>query len=143
MASAGKHGEDGFVRMSKGGVIKPGKNRKRRFNAPPHINRKFVSAPLSPALRGQYGVRTMPVRRDDTVTVMKGDRKMMEGRVIRVDPARGRLLIEGVTRQRLDGSTVQTPVRAENVMIMRINLDDEWRRKMLERRGYGASLERG
>jgi large subunit ribosomal protein L24 len=85
----------------------------------------------------------MPVRRDDTVTVMKGDRKMTEGRVIRVDPARGRLLIEGVTRQRLDGSTVQTPVRAENVMIMRINLDDEWRRKMLERRGYGASLERG
>ncbi|RLI07426.1 50S ribosomal protein L24 [Candidatus Bathyarchaeota archaeon] len=122
--------------MLKGGVTKPGKSRKRRFNAPHHVRRKFTSAPLSPALRAQHGVRSMPVRRDDTAVIPKGDRKMTEGRVIRVDPARGRLFIEGVTRQRLDGTTIQIPIRAENVMITKLNLDDEWRRKILERRGY-------
>lgn len=85
----------------------------------------------------------MPVKRDDTVVILKGDRKMTEGRVIRVDTARGRLFIEGVTRQRLDGSTAQIPIRAENVMIMRLHLDDEWRRKILERRGYESERGRG
>ena len=129
--------------MSKSGVTKPGKNRKRRFNAPHHIRRRFLAAPLSPALRAQHGVRSMPVRRDDTVVITKGDRKMTEGRVTRVDVARGLLLIEGVTRQRMDGSTVQIPVRAENTMIMRLHLDDRWRRKVLERRGYGSKQGRG
>lgn len=127
----------------KGGVTKPGKNRKRQFNAPHHIRRRYVAAPLSPALRAQHGVRSMPVRRDDTVVITKGDRKMTEGRVTRVDVARGLLLIEGVTRQRMDGSTVQIPVRAENTMIMRLHLDDRWRRKVLERRGYGSKQGRG
>lgn len=129
--------------MSKRGVTKPGKSRKMRFNAPQHVTRKYMAAPLSPSLRAQYGVRSMPVRRDDSVIITKGDRKLTEGRVTRVDVARGRLLIEGVTRQRMDGSTVQIPIRAENVMITRLHLDDEWRRKILERRGYGSKLERG
>lgn len=129
--------------MSKRGVTKPGKSRKMRFNAPRHVKRKHMAAPLSPSLRAQYGVRSMLVRRDDTVVITKGDRKLTEGRVIRIDVIRGRLFVEGVTRQRMDGSTVQIPVRAENVMITRLHLDDEWRRKILERRGYGSKLERG
>ena len=129
--------------MSKSGVTKPGKSRKRRFNAPHHVRRRFLAAPLSPALRAQHGVRAMPVRRDDTVVITKGDRRMTEGRVTRVDVGRGRLFVEGVTRQRMDGSTVQMTVRAENVMIMRLSLDDERRRKILERRGYGSRQERG
>lgn len=127
----------------KSGVTKPGKNRKMRFNAPHHLRRKFMSAPLSPALKVQYGVRSMPVRRDDTVVITKGDRKMTEGKVIRLDAATGKLFVEGVTRQRMDGTNVQIPIRPEDTMITRLHLDDEWRRKALERRGYGSRRGRG
>jgi len=126
------------VTTLKSGVTKPGKNRKMRFNAPHHIRRKFMSAPLSPALKAQYGARSMPVRQDDTVVVTKGDRKMTEGKVIRVDIASGQLFVEGVTRQRLDGSTVQMPIKPENTMITRLHLDDEQRRRAIERRGFGS-----
>jgi len=126
------------VTTLKRGVTKPGKNRKMRFNAPHHIRRKFMSAPLSPALKAQYGARSMPVRQDDTVVVTKGDRKMTEGKVIRVDIASGQLFVEGVTRQRLDGSTVQMPIKPENTMITRLHLDDERRRRAIERRGFGS-----
>ena len=122
--------------MFKGGVTKPSSNRKNRFKAPLHIKKKFMTAPLSPPLKAQHGVRSMAVRRDDTVTITKGDRKLTEGRVIRIDLSKGRLFIEGVTRQRLDGTTIQLPVRADNVMITKLNLDDAWRRKILERRGF-------
>jgi len=127
----------------KGGVKKPGKARKIRFSAPNHVRRKFLSAPLSPSLRSQYGARSMPVVRDDTVTITKGDRRLSEGKVIRVDTSKGRLSIEGITRTRMDGSTVHIPIRAENVMITKLNLDDRWRRKILERRGFGSKKEEG
>jgi large subunit ribosomal protein L24 len=124
--------------LKKGGVTKPGKNRKKRFNAPSHIRRKYLSAPLSPSLKSEYGTRTMPVRTDDTVSVTKGDHKMSEGRVLRVDMKRGKIYIEGITRTRMDGSNVQIPLRPENVMITKLNLDDNQRRSMLERRGFEA-----
>ena len=124
--------------MVKRGVTKPGKNRKRRFNAPNHVRRKFMSAPLSPALKIEYGARSMPIRRDDTVTITKGDRKLTEGKVIRVDSERSKLYIEGVTRNRMDGSMVQIPIRPENVMITRLELGDDKRRAILARRGFGA-----
>jgi large subunit ribosomal protein L24 len=122
----------------KGVVTKPGKSRKMRFNAPIHIRRKFLSAPLSPELKGQYGARSMQVRRDDTVAVVKGDRKLTEGKVLRVDAKRGIIYIEGVTRTRMDGSTVQIPLRAENVIIKRLALDDAKRKEILNRRGFEA-----
>jgi large subunit ribosomal protein L24 len=124
--------------MVKKGVTKPGKNRKRRFNAPNHIRRKFLSAPLSPSLKIEYGARSMPVRRDDTVTITKGDRKLTEGKVIRVDLKRSKIYIEGVTRNRMDGSMVQIPIRPENVMITRLELSDDKRRAILDRRGFEA-----
>jgi large subunit ribosomal protein L24 len=126
----------------KGGVKKPGKSRKRRFNAPNHVRRKFLSAPLAPELKARYGARSMPVRRDDTVQITKGDRRLTEGKVLRVDSKRVRLYIEGVTRNRMDGSSVQIPIRPENVMITRLALDDEKRREILERRGFEAKARR-
>ena len=124
--------------MVKGGVKKPSSNRKRRFNAPYHIRGRFMSAPLSPSLKAQHGARSMPIRRDDTVTITKGDRKLTEGRVLRVDRKNSRLYIEGVTRERMDGSMVQLPIRPENVMITRLALDDNRRKEIIERRGFEA-----
>jgi large subunit ribosomal protein L24 len=80
----------------------------------------------------------MPVVVDDTVSITKGDRKLAEGKVIRVNTKNKKIYIEGVTRSRMDGSTVQIPIRAENVMITRLNLDDQWRRKILERKSFSS-----
>lgn len=47
------------------------KNRERYFNAPSHIRRRFMSAPLSKELRQKYNVRSIPIRKDDEVQVME------------------------------------------------------------------------
>ncbi len=128
--------------MKKSGVRTPRKSRKLRYTAPNHVRRKFLSAPLSPVLKTQHGTRSMPVRRDDTVTITKGDRKLTEGKILRVDSQRSKIYIEGVTRTRMDGSTVQIPIRPENVMITRLALDDAKRQAILSRRGYEAKRGR-
>jgi large subunit ribosomal protein L24 len=122
----------------KKGARKPSTVRRNMYNSPNHKKRKFISAPLSPNLRVEYGTRSMPVRVNDTVSITKGDRKLAEGRVLRVNMKDLKIYIEGVTRTRQDGSTVQIPIRAENVMITRLNLDDEWRREILERKSFSA-----
>ena len=120
---------------------KPSTVRKRRYNAPIHKKRKFVSAPLSPNLRAEHGTRSMTVIVDDTVSITKGDRRFAEGKVLRVDNKSSRIYIEGVTRSRLDGSTVQIPIRPDNVMITRLNMDDPWRRRIMERKSFSTEEE--
>lgn len=120
----------------KKGIRKPSSARRKRYLASNQLKRKFISAPLSPSLRAEHGTRSMPVVVDDTVSITKGDRKLAEGRVLRVDTSRSRIYIEGVARNRQDGSNVQIPIRAENVMLTRLNLNDQWRRRILERKSF-------
>lgn len=125
----------------KKGAKKPSTVRRNMYNAPNHKKRRYLSAPLSPSLRAEYGTRSMPVVANDTVNITKGDRKLAEGKILRVDTKDRKIYIEGVTRTRQDGSTVQIPIRTENVMITRLHLDDEWRRNMLERKSFSAEEE--
>ena len=46
------------------------KARKRYFNAPSHIRRRLMSAPLNKELRRRYNVRSLPLRKDDEVAVI-------------------------------------------------------------------------
>lgn len=125
--------------MSGGGVKDPGKNRARIFKAPNHRRQKFLAAVLSPNLRGEYGTKSLPVRSGDTVVVRRGDWALQEGRVLRVDTKSVRVFVENIKRERADGREVIIPLRPENLMITKLNLDDEWRRRIIGRRGYGAA----
>jgi len=112
----------------------PSKQRKLLYNAPHHLRAKIMSAHLSKELRESYGVRSIPIRTGDTVRIMRGDFKDYEGRVTRVDRKKYRVYIDGVTREKADGTTVPIPIHYSNVEIIKLNLDDEWRKRILERR---------
>ncbi len=116
-------------------TVKPSKQRKRLFQAPYHIRGKILSAHLSSELRSTYNTRSLPVRTGDTVRVLRGDYKGVEGKVMRVDRKKYRIFIEGITREKADGTTILVPIHPSNVEIIRLNLDDKFRKKILERRG--------
>lgn len=120
--------------MVKATSSKPGKQRKALYNAPHHLRGKIMSAHLSDELRKVYGARSMPIRSGDTVRIMRGDYKGVEGKVVRVDRKKYRIYIEGVTRQKVDGTTVYVPIHPSNVEIIKLNLDDPYRKEILERR---------
>jgi large subunit ribosomal protein L24 len=116
-------------------TIKPGKQRKRMHQAPLNERYKRFSAPLSPKLREKRNTNSVPVKTGDTVKIMRGDRKGFEGKVSRVDRKKYRIFVEGATREKVDGTATLIPIHPSKVMITRLNLDDKWRRKMLERKG--------
>ncbi|MDH5783348.1 MAG: 50S ribosomal protein L24 [Candidatus Bathyarchaeota archaeon] len=122
-------------------TIQPRKQRKRLFQAPLHIRYKQFSAPLSPELKASHNTRSVPVRVGDTVKIMRGDRKGFEGKVTRVDRQKYRIFVEGITREKVDGSAIQIPIHPSKVMIIRLNLDDKWRKGALKRKAKEKPVE--
>jgi len=120
--------------MAKTLTSKPSKQRKRLFTAPLHVRYKILSAPLAPELREKYGFRSLPVRVGDKVQVMRGDFKGFEGKILSVDRKKFRITIEGITREKVDGTTINVPIHPSKVMITELNLNDKWRRKIIERK---------
>jgi len=113
-------------------TIQPRKQHKMLYQAPLHIRHKHFSAPLSSPLKVAHGINSIPVRTGDTVRVMRGDRKGMEGKVTRIDRQKYQIYIEGVTREKVDGSTAPVPIHPSKVVITNLNLDDKWRKESLK-----------
>jgi len=115
-------------------VTKPAKQRKRVFQAPDHIRHKLFAAPLSSELKASQGVKTLPLRSGDSVRIARGDHKGFEGKISRVDRRKYRIYVEGLTREKVDGTAIFVPVHPSKVMITNLALDDKWRRKVIERK---------
>ena len=113
-------------------VKDPRKQRKLLYNAPAHLRHKRMAAPLSPQLIASKGAKTLPVRKGDTVRIMRGDHKGFEGKISRVDLKNYRIYIEGLTREKVDGTAIFIPVHPSKVMIKNLNLDDKWRKAIVE-----------
>jgi large subunit ribosomal protein L24 len=122
-------------------TTKPGKQRKRLYQAPINERYRRFSAPLSSKLKESHSTNSVPVRKGDTVMIMRGDRKGSEGKVTQINRKKYRIFIEGATREKVDGTTTFIPIHPSKVMITRLNLDDKWRKKILERKGVTEEAE--
>merc|ERR1711869_86610 len=60
------------------------KSRKAHFTAPSSVRRKIMSAHLNKELSQKYHVKSMPIRKDDEVIVVRGINRGREGKVIQV-----------------------------------------------------------
>ena len=115
-------------------VKNPKKQRKQLFNAPAHQRHKLMAARLSPEQIASKGVKTLPVRKGDTIRVMRGDHKGFEGKISRVDLKSFRIYVEGLTREKVDGTTIFVSIHPSKVMIKNVGLDDKWRKAVVERK---------
>jgi len=109
------------------------KSRKAHFSAPSHIKRKLMSSHLSKELQTKHGVRSIPVRKDDEVKVMRGTHKGRGGKVIQVYRKKWCIHIEKIVREKANGSSVPVPIHSSNVRITKLKLDND-RKRTLERK---------
>ncbi len=120
---------------------KPSKQRKKLYQAPLHKRGKHLSVSLSSDLKSRFKTNAVTVRRGDTIRILRGDRKGFEGKITRADLKNYRIFVEGVTRDKADGTTALVPIHPSKVMITSLNLDDKWRRKTLERKAAAVEVE--
>jgi len=116
------------------GSRKRRKQRKYRAHAPIHVKRKFLGTHLSKELRKKYSRRAVPVRKGDTVKLMRGSFRKKQGKVSAIGVKKGIVYIEGLQKTRKDGTKVNVPFKVSNLMILTLNLEDKKRQKMFERK---------
>ena len=96
------------------------KQRRAHFSAPSHIRYRIMSATLSKTLRTKYGVRALPIRKDDEVVVMRGTRKGSKGKVVQVHRKKWAIHIDKLTKNKANGAPYQIPIHPSNVAITKV-----------------------
>jgi len=111
----------------------PRKQRKYKANAPLHLRHKAVSANLSKELKTRYKRKSFPIRKGDSVKVMRGEFKKKTGKISLVNLIKMRVAIEGIQKQKKDGTKVNVYFNPSNLQITDLNLEDKERDKALRR----------
>ncbi|EKM55363.1 uncharacterized protein PHACADRAFT_161341 [Phanerochaete carnosa HHB-10118-sp] len=109
------------------------KSRKAHFAAPSSVRRKIMSSALSKELRGKHSTRSLPIRKDDEVRIVRGKYKGREGKVTQVYRKKWVVHVERVQRDKSNGSSVPIGIHPSNVVITTIKLDKD-RRAILDRK---------
>jgi len=74
------------------------------------------------------------VRTGDVVKILRGDWAGHEGKVVKVNYDDLRIHVDGVTVKKADGTPVFYPIHPSNVMIIKLDLSDKMRKRIIERR---------
>lgn len=91
-----------------------------------------VCSNLSDDLKKQYNKRSTGVVKGDTVKIVRGEYKGVEGKVEKINTEKGKLSIEGVQREKIKGGNVKVLIHASNVIISSLNMDDKYRKNKME-----------
>jgi large subunit ribosomal protein L24 len=91
-----------------------------------------VCSNLSDDLKKQYNKRSTGVVKGDTVKIVRGEYKGVEGKVEKINTEKGKLSIEGVQREKIKGGNVKVLIHASNVIISSLNMDDKYRKNRME-----------
>jgi ribosomal protein uL24 len=80
-----------------------------------------------------FQVRSMPIRKDDEVTIVRGSFKNREGRVTQCYRKKFVIHVERVVREKANGASVNIGIHPSKVVITKLKLDKD-RKAILERK---------
>jgi large subunit ribosomal protein L24 len=113
--------------------MKPTKIRKRMlYTASQHLLSKQLGSHLAKSLNEKYHCKSLRVVEGDSVKVLRGEFKGIEGKVTKVSTEKRGIAIEGIKREKLKGGNVDIYIHPSNVIITSLNLEDKWRQNRLE-----------
>lgn len=107
------------------------KQRKYAYNVSLHTQQKFMHVHLSKELREKYGKRNIGIRKGDKVKILRGSHKGKTGKVGRVSLKYEKIYVEGIENIKKQGEKTMYPLKASNLMIIELDLDDKKRKKTL------------
>merc|ERR1712151_1145108 len=114
------------------------KSRKAYFTAASSLRRKLLSCHLSKDLRKTHDARSIPVRKGDSVKILRGTAKGREGKVMSVYRRRWCIYVDKMVKEKINGQQANVPIHPSNCEITALKLDKD-RKKLLERKKRTAS----
>lgn len=93
---------------------------------------KQVSSPLSKDLKKKYSKNSVRVLEGDTVKIVRGEFKGVDGKISKISVQNSSVAIEGVKKEKTKGDKFDVYIHSSNVIVTGLNSDDKWRMAKLE-----------
>ena len=114
-------------------MVKPTKMRNRMlFQATLQTRSKQMGSALSKDLQKKYGKKSARVVEGDSVTILRGEFKGVDGKVSKISTQKSSVAIDGVKKEKTKGDKFDVYIHTSNLVITSLNNDDKWRMAKLE-----------
>ncbi len=113
--------------------MKPTKMRNKMiYRASYQTKSKQLGSALSKDLHKKYGKRSVRVVEGDSVTIVRGEFKGVDGKVSEVSTQKSSVAIEGVKKEKTKGDKFDVFIHTSNLLVTSLNTEDKWRIAKLE-----------
>jgi len=93
---------------------------------------KQLGSALSESLHKKYGKRSVRVIEGDSITIVRGEFKGVDGKVSKVSTQKSSVSIEGIKKEKTKGDKFDVYIHTSNLVVTSLNTGDKWRIAKLE-----------
>ncbi len=113
--------------------MKPGKMRiKMIYRATFQTRSKQLGSALSKDLHKKYGKRSVRVIEGDSVTILRGEFKGVDGKISKISTEKTSVAIDGVKKEKTKGDKFDVYIHTSNLLVTSLNSEDRWRMAKIE-----------
>jgi len=113
--------------------MKPTKMRNNLiYRATFHTRSKQLSSALSDELRKKYSRKSIRVVEGDSVKIVRGEFKGVDGKIAQVSTEKNSVAIEGIKKEKTKGDKFDVLIHTSNLLVTGLNTEDKWRISKLE-----------
>ncbi|QLH04704.1 50S ribosomal protein L24 [Nitrosopumilus oxyclinae] len=113
--------------------MKPTKMRNQMiYQATYKTKSKQLGSALSKDLHKKYGKRSVRVVEGDSVTILRGEFKGVDGKIAKISTQKSSVAIEGVKKEKTKGEKFDVYIHTSNLVVTSLNTVDKWRIAKLE-----------
>ena len=113
--------------------MKPTKMRNKLiYRATFHTRSKQLGSQLSEDLRKKYGKKSVRVIEGDSIKIVRGEFKGVDGKISNVSTKKSSVAVEGVKKEKTKGDKFDVYIHTSNLLVTGLNTEDKWRIAKLE-----------
>ena len=113
--------------------MKPTKSRNQLiYNPTFHTRSKQLGSQLSEELRKKYGKKSVRVIEGDSIKIVRGEFKGVDGKIAKVSTKKSSVAVEGVKKEKTKGDKFDVYIHTSNLLVTGLNTEDKWRIAKLE-----------
>jgi len=113
--------------------MKPTKMRNKMiYNATYQTKSKQLGSTLSKDLHKKYGKKSVRIMQGDSVTIVRGEFKGVDGKISKVSIQKNGVSIEGIKKEKTKGEKFDIYIHTSNLIVTSLNTGDKWRMAKLE-----------
>jgi large subunit ribosomal protein L24 len=102
------------------------------FQATFQTRSKQLGSTLSKDLQKKYGKKSARVIEGDSVKIVRGEFKGVDGKISKISTQKTSVAIDGVKKEKTKGDKFDVYIHTSNLIITSLNSSDKWRIAKLE-----------